>query len=73
MAQGNQPAAKFRIGNVTATVWKNDGGFYSVNLQRSYKDDAGDWQNTDGLGHGDLLNAAKLLNRAEAFIAEEPR
>jgi hypothetical protein len=68
-----QPAAKFRIGLVTATVWKNDGGFYSVNLQRAYKDDAGEWQNTDSLGHGDLLNAAKALERAEQFISEEPR
>lgn len=66
-----QPAAKFRIGLVTATVWNNDGGFYSVNLQRAYKDDAGEWQNTDSLGHADLLGAAKALERAEDFIANQ--
>jgi hypothetical protein len=62
------PAAKFRIGLVTATVWKND-AFYSVNLSRSYKDDDGNWQETDGLGQSDLLNAVKVLERAEAYIA----
>ena len=61
MAQGNKPAAKFRVGFITATVWKNDGGFYTAQLQRSYKDDRGEWQNTDQLNHGDLLNAAKAL------------
>jgi len=71
MAQGNKPAAKFRVGFTTVTVWKNDGGFYSASLQRSYKDDQGDWQNTDQLNHGDLLNAAKALERAEAFIADQ--
>ncbi len=69
MAEGNPPAAKYRLGNVSVSVWKNDSGFYSVTLQRSYKDDAGEWQNTDQLGHGDLLNAAKLLERAEDYIA----
>lgn len=37
MASGNQPAAKFRLGYVSATVWKND-DFYNVTLSKSYKD-----------------------------------
>jgi hypothetical protein len=62
------PVSKFRVGNVTAAVWKNDGGFYSVTLQRSYKEDD-EWKNTDNLGHGDLLNAAEVLMRAEEYIS----
>ena len=69
MPEGNTPAARIRIGSVTAAVWKNDTGFYSVTLERSYRDDAGAWQNTDSLGHGDLLNAAKVLERAEDYIS----
>ena len=69
----NKPAAKFRVGFVTATVWKNDseGGnsFYSTVLSRSYKD-GDDWKNTDNLNQGDLLNAAKVLERAEDWIAQ---
>jgi hypothetical protein len=30
-----QPAAKFRLGYVTATVWKND-DFYNTVLSKSY-------------------------------------
>ncbi len=29
------------------------------------------WSDTDQLGHGDLLNAAKCLERAEQFISEQ--
>lgn len=68
MAKANQPAAKFRLGNVTATVWKND-KFYNVVLTKTYKD-GDEYKDTDQLGHGDLLNAAKVLERAEAFISD---
>lgn len=65
----NKPAAKFRVGFVTATVWKNE-NFYNVILSRSYKD-GDDYKDTDQLGHGDLLNGAKALERAEQFISEQ--
>ncbi len=65
----NQPAAKFRLGYVTATVWKN-GDFYSTVLSKSYKD-GDEYKDTDQLGSGDLLNAAKCLERAESFIASQ--
>jgi hypothetical protein len=65
----NQPAAKFRLGFVTATVWKN-GDFFSTVLSKSYKDGE-EYKDTDQLASGDLLNAAKVLTRAEDFIAEQ--
>lgn len=71
--EGNQPVTRIRIGSVSAAIWKNEsatGGFYSVTLQRSYRDDTGDWKNADGLNHGDLLNAAKVLERAEDYISK---
>lgn len=71
MPKANQPAAKFRLGYVTATVWKNDGDFYSVSLTKSYKDDDGNWQDTDSLNAGDLLNSAKVLTRAEEYISAQ--
>lgn len=63
-----QPAFKFKLGLVTATIWEND-GFYSVDLNRSYKDKDGQWQNTTSFGHSDLLNVAKSVERAENWIA----
>lgn len=68
---GNAPAKKFRIGFVTATVWKNtsDGrDYYSVDVARTYKDDKGDLQNTSSLGHADLANARDLLRLAGDWI-----
>jgi len=69
----DKPAMKFKIGFVTATIWKNDNGgnkYYTVNLSRSYKKDDG-YENTDQLGQQDLLNAAKVLQRAESWISDQ--
>ena len=65
----NPPAQRFRIGNVTAAVWRNDSGF-NVTVQRSYKD-GDEWKQSASLFHDDLLNAARVLQRAEAWIAEQ--
>lgn len=65
-----QPVKKFRVGSVTAAVWKNDGN-YSVTIQKSYKvKDTEEWRNTDTLFHSDVVCAVKALERAEAFIAQ---
>jgi len=69
LAKANTPAAKFRVGYVTATVWRN-GDFFNCVLSKSYKD-GDEWKDTDQLGHGDLMNAVQVLKRAEQFIAEQ--
>lgn len=65
-----QPAQRFRIGSVTAAIWKSDAGFFNVTLTRSYKD-GNDWKSTDNLNHGDLLNGARVLQRAEDWISKQ--
>lgn len=64
-----QPVAKFRLGNVTATIWHND-KFYSTVLSKSYKD-GDEWKETDQLGSGDLMNAVRVLQRAEEFVSDQ--
>lgn len=64
-----QPVAKFRLGNVTATIWLND-KFYSTVLSKSYKD-GDEWKETDQLGSGDLMNAVRVLQRSEDFISDQ--
>ena len=64
-----QPAAKFRLGFVTATIWKN-GDFYSTVLSRSYKDGE-DWKDTEQLASGDLMDAVRVLQRAEDYISRQ--
>jgi len=63
------PVAKFRIGFVEAAVWNND-KFHTVTLSRTYKDGE-EYKTTDNLGQSDLLNASKVLTRAESWIAEQ--
>lgn len=52
------PIGKIKVGGVTLTVWENispKGGTYrSFTPQRSYKDKAGEWQNTHSFGVSDL-------------------
>lgn len=65
----NKPYAEFRDGLLKVTVWKNDrkdGGrsFFSFDLRRSYKDEAGNWHETAGLTGDDALKAGNLLQLA---------
>jgi hypothetical protein len=67
-----QPAMKFRIGNLSATIWPNNnsgGKFFSTVLSRAYKGDNEEWTNTDQLNHPDLLNASALLQKCEMWIS----
>jgi len=66
MAKANPPAAKFRLGYVTATVWLNNEHYNTV-LSKSYKDGE-DWKETDQLDTGDLMNAVRVLQRAKEWI-----
>ena len=71
----NKPEKKFRAGAISATVWKNiqekDGTefeFFSVSLERGYKDKAGQWKSTASLRVMDLPKAALVLQEAYKFI-----
>jgi len=63
------PVKKFRIGFVECAIWNND-KFHTVTLSRTYKDGE-EYKTTDNLGQGDLLNAAMVLTRAEAWVANQ--
>lgn len=44
----NKPVHKIRIGNITASIWANEGQkgtFYNVTINRSYKDGI-QWKDT---------------------------
>ena len=70
----NEPVKKFRIGAVTATIWKNEAegrSFYNTTILRSYRDkETEEWKETSSYAHDDLLNVAQVAERAEAFIAK---
>lgn len=79
--QKNTPEKKFRAGPVTATIWKNTGKrqdgeiaeFKTISLERSYKDKAGNWQNTSSFRVADLPRASVVLQKAyEYIVLKEP-
>ncbi|MBW3012409.1 hypothetical protein KY311_04440 [Candidatus Woesearchaeota archaeon] len=73
MAQ--KPEQKFRVGNVTATIWcnevKKDGEtkeIKHVSFEKSYKDKDGEWKNTSSLNIADLPKAMVVLGKAYEYL-----
>ncbi|MBN1386785.1 hypothetical protein JW968_07510 [Candidatus Woesearchaeota archaeon] len=71
----NTPEKKFRAGAITATVWKNgaerDGkavSYFSVGIDRNYKDRNGKWQTTNSMRINDLPKAALVLTKAYEYL-----
>ncbi|MDP2666827.1 MAG: hypothetical protein Q8P05_05010 [Candidatus Diapherotrites archaeon] len=67
-----QPIQKFQAGAVIASVWKNtskEGAeYFSVSLDKRYKDAQGDWKSSSSFKPADLPKAALLMNKAYEFI-----
>jgi hypothetical protein len=66
-AMGKSPEAVFRLGSVRASVFVNEGErgpFRTVTLQRSYQDNAGNWQTSDSFTSGHAAVALAVLQRA---------
>jgi len=74
--KGNDPEKTFRAGAVSATVWKNinktkDGKEfenYSVTLKRGYKDNDGEWKDTNSFKAADIGKAKLVLSQAYECI-----
>ncbi|HLD89058.1 MAG TPA: hypothetical protein VI894_02525 [Candidatus Nanoarchaeia archaeon] len=73
-AKGVQlPEKKFRAGPISATIWKNfqannEGSYFNITLERSYKDKQGIWQHTNSLRLNDLPKAMLLAQKAYEYI-----
>jgi hypothetical protein len=72
----NLPEKAFRIGAISATVWRNtirkkDGSeaeVRSITFKRSYQDKDGAWKDSNSLRTMDLPKAALVLNKAYEYI-----
>ena len=72
----NEPEKTFRAVNVEAAVWLNetekDGKKirnFSVTIQKSYKDDDGNWKTTKTFFRDDLPKLRLVIDKAYEFIA----
>ncbi|MFH0979067.1 MAG: hypothetical protein V1837_07250 [Candidatus Woesearchaeota archaeon] len=78
MKQENKvgPEKRFSAGAVNANIWRNEvpnktagtSGYYTISLQRSYKDKAGKWQNSSSMRINDLPKAALVLSRSYEYL-----
>lgn len=73
---GQKPEQKFRVGNISATVWNNEAKrdgkisqFKTVSFERNYKDKDDEWQTSNSLAVGDLPKAMVVLGKAYEFLA----
>lgn len=77
----NRPEKKFVAGAVSATVWKNssnmgaassgmpeNANYYTISLQRAYKDKSGNWKTSASLRANDLPKASLVLNKAYEYM-----
>ena len=74
----NLPKKTIRVGAIAATIWKNEitnnnekTFYFSVSLNRNYKDKDGNWKNTTSLRSSDLPKAMLVLNKAYEFLMLE--
>lgn len=71
-SESNRPVQEIRHRNIRAAIWRNPtekGAMYTVTVSRSYRDDAGQWHDSNSFSFDDLMNLAKCLYDAHSAIA----
>jgi hypothetical protein len=64
---GKPPVAKLQDGLLNLAIWEREtdkGNFYTVTIERRYKNRDGEWASTQSLGEDDLLSMAELMRQA---------
>src|SRR3990170_1425578 len=71
----NKPIEKFSAGAIQASIWKNDSvingktvAFYTITLERSYKDKSDQWKKSTSLRTQDLPKANLVLVKAYEYL-----
>lgn len=68
-----QPLKKFSVGSVSATIWENEGregkNFFSVKLEKSYKDKNDEWKNSNTFSVSDLPKVRLVIDKAYEFVS----
>jgi hypothetical protein len=69
--KGSKPVLKVRAGSISASVFKNEAktkdgrdiSFDKISVQNAYKDEKGEWQNTNSFDLGDIPRLVCVLER----------
>ena len=73
MSETNKPAAKIRLYPVTAAIWRNEaknGIFYGFTIERSFRDEKGNFKTTSTFNANDALLLAKVVDLVDTKIRE---
>ncbi|MGD9693603.1 MAG: hypothetical protein AB7G17_07260 [Phycisphaerales bacterium] len=68
-----KPIDTIRDGSLKATIWKNageKGDYYSVRITRTWRDDQGNYHDSDSFSGSELLRVARLASMAYDRSAE---
>jgi len=73
----SSPIKKFAAGGIQVAVWENQGkegnSYYTVSIDRRYKDKNDEWKSSNSLKMNDLPKAILALEKAYEFMAlKEP-
>jgi hypothetical protein len=70
--KSNSPVHRIKIWPLSAAIWeqKTNSGetFYNFTLQRSYKDDQGEYQASQSFNRDDALALAKICDACHTWI-----
>ena len=73
--QPQKPEKEFRAGTVKVAIWRNETEQdsrtvvqHSVRLQKRYRDQSGEWKDSDYLFANDLPRARLVIDKAYEYI-----
>ena len=72
----NKKPVVIKVGRgIRAKLWRNknnNGAWFNVTITRVYKDDDGDFQDSDSFTRDDLLQVAFVAQQAFDYIVNQP-
>lgn len=71
MSKANPPVKKFKVGRINITIWRNDsdkGPYHSVNFDRRYKTESGDWKTVTSFSPDDLPDLISAAEMARSSL-----
>tara|TARA_E500000318_G_scaffold14854_4_gene14818 strand:- start:26677 stop:26970 length:294 start_codon:yes stop_codon:yes gene_type:complete len=74
MTTNNQPFDRIHVGPIQAAIWKNTGNdgrsYYSVTMEKRYRDANGDWQSTSSFHRDDMLVIGRVTDKVYDRISD---
>ena len=73
-ATKTKPVHEIRLGRVRAAIWRNDtdnGSRYNATFTRLYRDNDGNWRDSQSFGRDELPLLEKVADRVHSWIFDQ--